>query len=462
MATALARPIIPAIVQQHVEDAASLRHIRSVLLRAPHVRLLQLGRLDDRIEAHLDGLRVAGDPGRALARAALERLDVGSAFVVLVDAIEQRDATQALKLLSLREVAPEVARAAASAVGWVSRAELKGWVKDGLGADDPAQVWLSLVACAVHRADPGRALSPLLTHGDARLRLRAVQAAGELGRVDLREACSETWRAAWKAAQPEATEAVTVLVSPSVDAQVSADAAQGAAVHTFLQVAAAALRLGERGALIEVLQRMALDPASPGQAPALALLMLHADADRRRHIVSALARLATASPRQRRLLIQASGWSGDPKVLPWLMQQMADLKVARLAGEAFSAITGADLARLDLENIHQPDAPPAGPTDDPDDEDVAMDEDDSLPWPNVDKIRAWWSREGGRYTPGVRHLLGEPVSPTSLVRVLEEGSQRVRAQAAELRCALTPGTPLFNIASPHWRQLRELKALSAA
>ena len=36
--------IIPAIVQQHAEEAAMLRHIRSVLVRAPHVGLLHLGR----------------------------------------------------------------------------------------------------------------------------------------------------------------------------------------------------------------------------------------------------------------------------------------------------------------------------------------------------------------------------------------------------------------------------------
>jgi hypothetical protein len=65
------------VVQQHVEEAAALRHMRSVLVRAPHVGLLQLGRLDERIDAHLDGLAVAGDAGKAMALAALDRPGAG-------------------------------------------------------------------------------------------------------------------------------------------------------------------------------------------------------------------------------------------------------------------------------------------------------------------------------------------------------------------------------------------------
>jgi hypothetical protein len=54
------RAPLTAVVQQHAEEAAMLRHVRSVLVRAPHIKLLQLRRLDERIAAHLDGLAVAG------------------------------------------------------------------------------------------------------------------------------------------------------------------------------------------------------------------------------------------------------------------------------------------------------------------------------------------------------------------------------------------------------------------
>ncbi len=423
----LSRPIIATVVSQHVEEAGMLRLIRSVLVRAPHVRLLQLGRLDERIAAHLDGVRVAGEGGAALARAALERVDVGSVFTVLVGAIEQRDLDQVTKMVAMLDAVPDVAaRAAASAVGWVSSVDLRGLIQPWFDAPEASLTWLALAACAVHRVDPGSALPRLAVHaGGVRIRARALQAAGELGRTDLRDACIDSL--------DTTKDAVPALVA-----------------------ARAALLLGDRGRALAHVHALALE-SSPQQTQAAALTMLFGDADRGRALVGELAKRAPTQASRRRLLIKCSGWSGDPKVVPWLIQQMADLTVARLAGEAFTTITGADLAKLDLENIHQPDAPPSGPNDDPDDDDVSMDKDDSLPWPNVDKITAWWQREAARFAPGVRHLMGERIDAASLHRVLEEGTQRVRSQAAHLRCAIAPGTPLFNVAAPQWRQVRALK-----
>ena len=56
-------PPIPIVVHQHQEDAVALRSTRSVLVRAPHVKLQLLRRLDDRLAADLDGLSVASDFG---------------------------------------------------------------------------------------------------------------------------------------------------------------------------------------------------------------------------------------------------------------------------------------------------------------------------------------------------------------------------------------------------------------
>ena len=82
-----------------------------------------------------------------------------------------------------------------------------------------------------------------------------------------------------------------------------------------------------------------------------------------------------------RSLVRAIGVAGDPFYVPWLIKQMDEPALARLAGEAFSLITGLDLAYLDLER-KPPEGVDFGPNDDPDDDNVAMDEDDSLPWPD--------------------------------------------------------------------------------
>ncbi|MCR1764356.1 hypothetical protein NAG16_14970, partial [Pseudomonas aeruginosa] len=47
---------IAAIVDQHAEEAAFLALLRDYAVRAPHYDLEELAELDQRIEAHLDGL----------------------------------------------------------------------------------------------------------------------------------------------------------------------------------------------------------------------------------------------------------------------------------------------------------------------------------------------------------------------------------------------------------------------
>ena len=161
-----------------------------------------------------------------------------------------------------------------------------------------------------------------------------------------------------------------------------------------------------------------------------------------------------------RALIRGIGAAGDPHYVPWLIQQMSDLKLTRLAGESFSLITGLDLAALDLER-KPPENDEFGPNDDPDDNNVAMDEDDSLPWPEPDKIAAWWQTHGARFAPGTRYFVGEPPSTAHCRSVLKTGFQRQRIAAAEYLCLLQPGTPLFNVAAPAWRQERLLAQMGA-
>ena len=94
MQTTLTRQPIPVVVQQHAEESAILRHIPAVLVRAPHVELHRLRRLDDRIEAHLDGLSVAGDYGTKLCTQALERPGAGEVFAATIRALRNATASR--------------------------------------------------------------------------------------------------------------------------------------------------------------------------------------------------------------------------------------------------------------------------------------------------------------------------------------------------------------------------------
>ena len=46
--------VVPEVVSQHAEMAAHLFGVRSEHTHAPHVKLLQLSRIDNRLAAHLD------------------------------------------------------------------------------------------------------------------------------------------------------------------------------------------------------------------------------------------------------------------------------------------------------------------------------------------------------------------------------------------------------------------------
>jgi hypothetical protein len=48
------------VVEQHAEEASFLAALRDYALRAPHYDIDHLGKLDNRLDAHLDGLRIGG------------------------------------------------------------------------------------------------------------------------------------------------------------------------------------------------------------------------------------------------------------------------------------------------------------------------------------------------------------------------------------------------------------------
>jgi len=120
---------------------------------------------------------------------------------------------------------------------------------------------------------------------------------------------------------------------------------------------------------------------------------------------------------------------GDPIYVPWLIKQMEVPKLAKIAGESFSFITGTDIAYEDLDGELPKDFA-AGPTENPEDEDVAMDSDEDLPHPNPLLIDRWWKQHQNNFLPGVRYLLGKPISENQCQMVLRSGKQRQRQAAA--------------------------------
>ena len=108
------------IVEQHAEEAAFLWLLRDKAVDAPHYAPRHLARLEERVEAHLDGLRVAGEVGFEIATAELDRHpEMGELFAVSVLALESGDPARLAPLLEVARAAPEARRGLFGAIGWV-------------------------------------------------------------------------------------------------------------------------------------------------------------------------------------------------------------------------------------------------------------------------------------------------------------------------------------------------------
>jgi len=134
-------------------------------------------------------------------------------------------------------------------------------------------------------------------------------------------------------------------------------------------------------------------------------------------------------PAARRPALFALGFSGRRRAAELCLELLDDddPAVARVAGEAFSAVTG-----LAIEGAYA--------RAEPDDDDLHDDTDAAgepaagqatpaearLPLPNGPAIRAWWSSAAPRFEVGQRYLGGAPISAAALVAAIAGGPMRRR------------------------------------
>lgn len=406
-------PSITIMVDQHAEEAGFLVVQRDHAVRAPHYDQDDLSNLDGRIDAHLDGLRIAGQTCLDILLEQLAPHTTGEVFSAAVLAFESGNTAALSKLTEHLRSAEDAERSFISALGWLDWVRVSPWIDRMLASPEPLFRRIGLAACGMHRHDPGPALLTGLSHADPSVLARAARTAGELRRRDL---------------------------MPTIRAhRLHKDAA------TRFWANWATAQMGDEEAL-EPLRQFA---EQPGEFQYRALCVLLAWQKRERSI--AWIRQLMQNPEQRRIGIQAVGLLGDPISVPWLIQQMSDLPHARVAGEAFSLITGADLALLDLELQDLPDFD-AGPNDDPEDSNVVMDPDENLPWPDPQPIAVWWQAHGGDFQAGVGYVLGLQQSESSFQQALARGQQRQRIAAACGIARFRPTEVLFPTSAPAWRQ----------
>jgi uncharacterized protein (TIGR02270 family) len=412
-------PGIPLVIEQHREEAGFLWVLRSKATGAPDITLDDLIELDQRLDAHMDGLRIAGESGWELCQEALAWPDPGDVFAAAVLAFGKANPEQVETVLSAAAAAPELSRAVVSALAWLSWPQSEPGVRRLLASDVADRRRIGLAASALHRLYLRETLIEALQAEDAALRARAIKAAGELG-------CRE--------------------LLPLIVRQ-----RQGAEGDCRFYAAWSAALLGDPHAL-----PLLLELTSEGGPRAVEALALIAGLMPPGDVGPWLRGLEKRTGGQR-LAVIAAGKLGDPAFVPWLIDCMTLPELARPAGEALRAITGADIAALDLAG-EPPDGFEAGPTEDAEDENVELDPDENLAWPAPARVQAWWQSHKKDYPSGVRHMAGVPISLEQCAQALRFGRQRQRADAALQSALLQPGRPLFEVRARGSRQRQALGA----
>jgi len=407
------------VITQHAEDAAFLWTQRDQAVKAPNYLLKDLSDLDERVEAHLDGLRIADHVGWQICEEALESEEPGEIFTAGVLAFESGDTERIQKVLDTGISSPELERALISALGWIEFDKVGHIIRNFLDSDNPEIRRVGIAAFTVHRRDPGTVLSQTITDSDLRLRTRALKAAGELGRTDLLplivKSCS----------------------SPDIDCRFYA--------------AWSSARLGNRtDSVLDVLKKFT-EESGPYSERAMDIAIRCMNVPQAKDWLQKMKN----NTELLRLSTIGEGALGDPKLIGNIISLMQKEDIARAAGEAFSMITGLDLAYEDLEQ-DQPEGFESGPSEEPEDEEVSLDKDEDLPWPAPDLIGKWWNDNKKNFRAGRRYLNGNEINKSSLYETLKHGNQRQRAAAALELGLLEPNKPLFEVRAPGKRQIKKM------
>ena len=415
--------LLQNIIAEHADELPFLWQRWQRALHCSRYSARELGELEMRMHAHLDGLRLGGAGAWDAINANYGWERAGELFSAGVLVFADNDAKRAETVFEKAQMSPTLGAGAASALAWLGYDIGARWLPGLANSTQPVRGWIALDVAAFHRVPMGNSLSRFLQHADPMLRARAFRAAGECGLLDVGSLCLR-----------EANQADT---------------------HCRFWAAWSALLLGQPQATSTL--RAVLEKGEPEAARACNVLArVMSDANFR----AWLNELA-AQPATQRFAIQAAGARGSASLVPWIIQAMVVPQLARVAGEAFTSITGADLLWEQLQTTAPADLV-AGPNDDPDDDHVAMDPDELLIWPNVNKVAQWWRQNEARFDPAQRYLRGQIINETSLPNILRVGDQVQRAAAALEWVLRKPGTPLPQIGAPlHWYSAQRASATAA-
>lgn len=413
------KPFITDIVSQFSDECAPLWLQRSWAIYAPDYDLSDIAEIDTRIDAFVDALCITGGPAWELCTEALEKNEPGEVFTAAVFAFMNNDGGNIDMVTSTGSHTKENLKALVSALGWVRFEHIEPLLHSMMNANDNLYRYLGISAYAVHRHDPRDRLKNIVNDQFPLIKSRSLRVVGELKRMDLHDELNDNFQ------------------SDNEDFR--------------FWSAWSSILLGEHSAINVMQPFFTVD--SPYFERAMQLVLRVLDLPTAQNWLKGLAQF----PDTQRQLIQGSGIVGDPMYVDWLIKQMNDKKMARIAGEAFCMITGISLEEQELDfdpeqrtdvTMLQPAMDEAGKEEDDPDED--------LPWPDPGSVYHWWRSHKDLFAEGTRYLAGQPITVEHCREVLKTGYQPQRAAAALELAIQIPNEPLFNVHAPGYRQKKLL------
>jgi uncharacterized protein (TIGR02270 family) len=420
------------VIEEHFNEAEFLFEQWEHALHSPTYTLTELGAtLEQRLEAHLDGLLIGG-PGVAerLLEPELENdtEPIRAVVAALVLLCSEEDAAINRVLEVTQGAEGPLQEALARALVLSNAARLDGMVMQRFRiaqSDSEKAVWLEILNG--RGVDTGELLRHCFDSDDHRLVSAALEAVRRFARREM----------------------IT-----DVEKHLRSD-------HPAVRTSAikASLAFGSRDAWQLCLQ---LARASDVYDPELLLLIA-----------------ILGQPQEHRLLYTLLDNSESPESLLWTLGycgtveagdvclpflQTGDERVAKAAAEAMAWIGGFDLNEDEFQ------LPPLEPEEDETlppfeeddlDPDLTSDGVDDLPVPNPEAIIQWWEENRGRLTQNQRCLLGQPSSPEAMVHALEVGSLWRRHGTALELSLRTGGEQHVSTDSFSSRQRRQTAALGA-
>lgn len=404
------RPHIALVLEQHVENASFLFGLRTRAVQSPEHTFVSFAAIDQRLDAHLEGLRAGGDDARRLCAEAAAA-DGGAQAAASLLAFEAGKIEEVLALAGSEPATQAGTIAGLSFLDWAS---IEAQIETLARSPDSAARRVALEVAGRQRAE--RLLSQLLPRDGSELIpwMQALALTGVQG--SLHE--------------------IRALLAHA-DQEVRFWAAYSCAL------------LGDSAGLPALVDAAETEGAQAAVAFSAAAACLPA------HEVRAWFTRLLARAERSAIGVLLAGRIGDPAAVPYLLDMMKDPRLSRAAGNSFRAITGIDLHASKL--IGGPLAAHSEPSEDPEDEAVELHPEEGWPWPDPTRVAQHWEMHASKlYSAGQRYFFGQLASPARFDDVLRTGTMHERGLAALYAKAARPAHPLFDVAAPAARQAEQL------